>query len=172
MAYQSLEGEWQLVSSASITSEISFINEDEPDPNGVANWLNGFDDNLLESAKLSSGLVLTIKSDGSFTEVVTGKPEVHWFDVEGVLADEVTPFNGVITSNEKGSYLKPVVIATWAIPVEGRYGECVLRYDDGDTKIADNLRLIDEHLIRTVNIVTDELYLDRVLVKYKRVSAF
>ena len=170
MAYQNLEGEWQLISSASTRSEISFINEDEPDPNGVTNWLNGLDDSLLESAKQTSGLVLSIKPDGSFTEVVTGKPEIYWFDAEGVLVDEVTPFNGVTVSSEKCTYLKPDAIAAWAIPVDGLYGESVLRYDDSDTKIADNLRLVDGHLVRTVNVVTDELYLDRVLIKYKRTS--
>lgn len=170
MAYQNIEGEWHLIASASITSEVQFVNDEQPDPNGVANWLNGFDDSLLESAKQTSGLVLSITPDGSFTERVTGKPEVYWFDVEGVFANEVTPFDGVTVKNEQGAYLKPVAVAKWAVAVEGRYGKCVLRYDDGDTKITDNLRIVEAHLIRTVNIVTDELYLDRVLIRYKRAS--
>src|SRR5262245_59393032 len=164
-----IDGEWHLVASASIKTEVSFING-EPDPDGVANWLNGFDDQLIENAKPTSGLVLSINPDGSFTERVSGNPEVYWFDTEGILTDEVMPFNGTTFKSELGAYIRPLSIPRWATPVEGRYGKCVLRHDDGDTKITDNLRVIDEHLIRTVNVVTDELYLDRIVIKYKRVK--
>ena len=44
----------------------------------------------------------------------------------------------------------------------------VLRYDDGDTKISDGLRLKEGRLLRMVNVVTDELYTDRQLVAYQR----
>jgi len=162
-----IQGEWHLVASASTNSEIEFIGE-EPDPNGITNWLNGFDDTLVDSAKSTSGLVLTIQSDGTFTEVVSGKPEVYWFDEEGVLQTEVTPFNGVVAPSGSANYLRPVDIAKWAKPVEELYSPAILRYDDGDTKISDRVHVNSGKLIRTVNTVTDELYLDRVVIVYGR----
>jgi hypothetical protein len=135
----------------------------------VSDWLNGFDASLVATAKATSGMTLSIAADGTFTERVSGKPDVYWFDEEGVLAD-VTPFDGLIVHNVQGSYLRPLNIAKWAIPVDGRYGLAVLRYDDGDTKISDCVRSSDGRLIRTINVVTDELYLDRIVIVYERTN--
>ena len=170
MTDQNITGEWHLVASISIQPEshLEFL-KDGPDHTGISNWLNGFDDKLIEEAQETSGLVLCIKQDGSFTEEVTGNPNVYWFNDEGCLVD-VAPFNGVLVETEQGFYLKPTNINEWAIPIEEAYGACVLRYDDGDTKITDHLRRVGEYLVRTVNVVTDEAYLDRVLIKYKRDS--
>jgi hypothetical protein len=170
MALESIQGEWRLVASGSVNSQIAFINGEEPDPNGVSDWLNGIDDTLLDTAKATSGLTLSIASDGTFAEHISGNPEVYWFDVEGVLQAEVSPFNGVIVGSDQEVYLRPINIAKWASPVERQYGRAVLRYDDGDTKISDRVRTLGDRLIRTVNVVTDELYLDRVLIVYERVG--
>jgi hypothetical protein len=159
-------GQWVLVGSISVNSEISFIAE-EPDPNGVADWLNGFDASLRDLIKPTTGLRLEIRPDARFTEVMNDKPEMHWFDAEGVL-DDVAAFDGSFVETEQGLYLRPDEISEWAMPTEGQYGQAVLRLDDGDTKISDNLRLSDDYLLRTVNVVTDELYLDRILIVYKR----
>ena len=71
-----IQGEWHLVASASTNSEIEFIGE-EPDPNGITNWLNGFDDTLVDSAKSTSGLVLTIQSDGTFAEYYCNQDDLE-----------------------------------------------------------------------------------------------
>jgi hypothetical protein len=167
MRIEGVSGEWHLVASTSTRSEIAF-DGDEPDPQGVSNWLNGSDNALAESAAETSGMVLSISPDGSFTEKVTGEPQVYWFDEEGVLAQGVSPFDGVIAWAADRAYLKPRAIANWAIPEEGRYAPALLRYDDGDTKIADQLRFEGHQLVRTVNVVTDELYLDRIVIIYQR----
>ena len=49
-----------------------------------------------------------------------------------------------------------------------RHGHALLRYDDGDTRISDGLRLQGTRLLRTMNVVTDELYTDRQLFAYER----
>jgi|GEM_PF-4391016 len=170
MVPENIRGEWRLVASGSINAEIAFINDEEPDPNGVSDWLNGFDHALVAASKPTSGLTLSIAADGTFSEIVSGNPQVYWFDVEGVLESEVIPFSGVVVHNDQASYLRPTSIATWATPVEGRYGLAVLRYDDGDTEISDSVRLVENQLIRTVNVVTDELYLDRIAIVYERIS--
>jgi hypothetical protein len=164
-----MQGTWILVASGSSRSEVEFLDNDEPDPHGVSKWLNGFDDGLIKEAKATSGLTLTVESDGTFAERAEGAPKVDWFDEEGVLQAQVTPFDGVIVTTADVSFLRPVEIASWALPVEGRYGTSVLRYDDGDTKISDGIRVIDGRLIRTVNVATDDLYLDRVVIVYERV---
>lgn len=167
MASEEVQGEWRLVRSASIKSEIEFVN-DEPHPNGVSDWLNGFDESLVDRASPTSGLTLSISPKGSFTERLSGKPNVYWFDNEGVLQTEVAPFDGVVVGCGQEAYLRPAEIAKWATPEDGEYGRALLRYDDGDTKIADRIRTMGDRLVRVVNIVTDDLYLDRVVIVYER----
>ena len=162
-------GEWHLVGSGSASSEIAFINETDPDPNGVSEWLNGFDEALVEAAQPTSGLKLAIAPGGSFAEEASGQPDVNWFDEEGVQSD-VLPFGGTIVESGEVSYFLPVSIPNWATPTDGKYGTAVLRYDDGDTKIANNIRIRTGKLVRTVNVVTDELYLDRVVIIYQRIN--
>ncbi|MBC7501745.1 MAG: hypothetical protein H7315_14820 [Herminiimonas sp.] len=168
MEIESVVGRWALVGSTSINGEIAFVG-DEPDPNGVSNWLNGHAEDLEESIEQTSGLELEISQDGRFTERQVGRPKVYWFDVEGVLSNEVAPFNGALTFNDKLFYLQPD-IPNWSVHAQNRCGEAILRYDDGDTKICDSLRLRGDRLLRTVNVVTDELYTDRVLIAYEKRS--
>lgn len=118
-----IQGEWQLIGSASMNSEVEFTSDDEPDPNGVSNWLNGFDETPVADARATSGLTLSTKSDGTFTEVVSGKPEVYWFDEEGVLQAQVTPFNGVVAvvgnaAYRRGSFALSISLRTSSIWTE------------------------------------------------------
>jgi hypothetical protein len=169
MEIESVVGTWILVGSTSINGQIAFL-DDEPDPNGVLNWLNGLGEELEASIKHMTGLELEISQDGRFSEALSGQPKVPWFDVEGVLSNDVAPFNGALTSNDKLVYLQPDGIPRWSVHAQNRYGKAILRYDDGDTKICDSLRLKGDRLLRTVNVVTDELYTNRVLVAYEKRS--
>lgn len=167
-----LLGEWHLAAATSATAELEVV-DDKPDPDAVAGWLNGFDGASLAAAQKTSGLVLTITAAGSFTERVTGKPAVQqWFDVEGMLTDEVAPFDGavVVGTGQEVAWLRPRGVPDFARPVEGRHGSAVLRYDDRDTQIADGLRIVGTNLVRTVNVVTDEQYLDRIVLVYRRAA--
>jgi len=164
-------GEWHLAASTSVTAELEAV-ADEPDPQAVSGWLNGFDGGIAAAAPKTSGLVLTINAAGSFTERLTGKPGVQqWFDVEGMLADEVAPFDGSVVDTGQAAWLRPRGVPDFARPLEDRYGPAVLRYDDGDTRIADGLRIVGADLVRTVNVVTDEQYLDRIVLVYRRAAA-
>ncbi|WP_028102208.1 hypothetical protein [Pseudoduganella violaceinigra] len=165
--FESIAGCWELVGSTTINSEIAFV-DDEPDPDGIADWLNGVGDELEESLKSTSGMKLEVAPDGRFSEHLTGQPSVTWFDVEGVLCNSVVPFNGALRRNDEGIYLQPDDIPSWSEHLAANYGNAILRYDDGDTKISDFLRMKDGRLLRTVNVVTDELYTDRVLIAYAR----
>ncbi|MCE2595823.1 hypothetical protein K6Y31_13505 [Motilimonas cestriensis] len=166
MELTSLVGSWVLIGSVAINSEVAFIGEDT-DPNGVGNWLNGRAGELVGQIKTVNGLTLTIADNGAFTEVKTGKLSITWYDQEGVLESEVEPFNGTLVLKGEGAFLVAEAIPNWAQPTANDYG-VALRYDDGDTIIAEWLECIDNRLVRTVNVVTDELYLDRIVMVYQK----
>ena len=167
MQIDPLVGRWSVVGSASVNGEIPFVGDD-PDPDGVSGWLNGTGEELEGSIASTSGLELEVSQDGLFSEHLTGQPKIEWFDVEGVLCDGVVPSNGALVEGEMLVYLQPNGIPSWSVHKKKRYGKALLRYDDGDTKICDCLRLKGDRLIRTVNVVTDELYTNRVLMAYEK----
>jgi hypothetical protein len=168
MNIELLIGTWLLTGSISLNSEIKFIG-DEPDPNGVENWLNSNSNNLIAQVEATEGLTLTISSDGKFFEERTGEPKVYWFDREGVLESEVIPFNGHLSFYDSKAFLLVDDLISWAVPSD-EVSKKKLRSDDGDTKIADSIEVQGEQLIRTISVVTDELYLDRVIIVYKKAN--
>ena len=85
------------------------------------------------------------------------------------MQSEVTPFQGYLSFHKTSIYFLPINLPSWAMPVD-RESSIKLRYDDGDTKISDCIERQNERLIRTVSVVTDELYLDRVIIVYQRVK--
>ncbi|VEP12200.1 conserved hypothetical protein [Hyella patelloides LEGE 07179] len=167
MDIEILVGTWLLIGSTSTKSEVEFINK-QPDPSGVSKWLDGKSHELIEQIELTEGLTLTITPDGKFTEEKTGNPQMQWFDSEGVCSD-VIPFDGKLNFYKSNFYLIADNIPSWATPIN-KSSRKKLRYNDGDTKISDSLEIVKELLIRTVNVVTDELYLDRVIIAYKKAS--
>jgi hypothetical protein len=138
------------------------------DPDDIRAWLNGGDDALVAAAQPAKGLTLSIARDGGFSEERTGAAAVPWFDADGVLEHQAVPFAGTATPVGEMLYLRLVETKSWATPTEGRYAPALLRYDDEDTKVSDALTLAGDRLVRTMNVVTDELYLNRVVLLYAR----
>lgn len=165
MVIETFVGTWILIASSTLNSEISFTNG-VPDPNGVRNWLNGSGKDLIEKAELASGLSLTILPDGSFIEEKNSETKVDWFDDEGVLNSDPYTYTGTLMSNTYGVFLEQSSDPRFATSTD-KYGSFV-RYDDGDTKISDSIARKEAVLIRTVNVVTDEAYLMRVIYIYKQ----
>ncbi len=62
----------------------------------------------------------------------------------------------------------PNGVSDWSRHALNRHGQALLRSDDGDTKISDGLGLRGTRLLRTMNVVTDELYVNRQLLAYER----
>jgi hypothetical protein len=168
MNIELLIGTWLLTGSISLNSDIKFIG-DEPDPNGVENWLNGNSNNLIAQVEATEANSLTISSDGKFFEERTGEPKVYWYDREGVLSSEVIPFNGHLSFYDSKAFLLVDDLVSWAVPSD-EVNKKKLRYDDGDTKIADSIEVQGSQLIRTISVVTDELYLDRAIIVYKKAN--
>lgn len=156
-------GKWILIGSISMKSELEFIGE-QPKPHGVKNWLNSQTPQLLETMKSTEGLTLTIAPDGTFQEEKIGEPQVEWFDCDGVLSAEVKPFNGYLNVFDSSIYLITDECPLWARDEK-------LRYNDGDTKISDTLEIYHEKLIRTVSVVTDGMYFDKVVLIYVKATA-
>ncbi|MFI1393475.1 hypothetical protein [Streptomyces sp. NPDC020681] len=129
----------------------------------IERWLAGEALVPEPAVEPASGLVLDIGPDLTFTE--RGAAEVEWFCEEGVLEPRAKPFDGRIVTKPTGSHLLLSEPVTWAQP----YREDVdvpLRMDDGDTKIADTIELVGARLRRRVSVVTDEMYVTRVLYEY------
>lgn len=167
LGLESLVGHWVMVARATVNGEIAFVG-DEPDASGVSNWLNASGEELEASLSAAVGTSVQIEPDGRFAESPTSELKGNWFDVEGVLTDGSQAMDVKLEIAGETAWLQPTGIPKWSKHGLNRYGPAALRYDDGDTKISDALRLKEGRLLRTVNVVTDELYTDRQLIAYQR----
>ncbi|MGF1493796.1 MAG: hypothetical protein ACFBSC_15350 [Microcoleaceae cyanobacterium] len=162
MDISKLAGTWMLTGTASIDPDkvlqVEFT-EGKKDSQGVENWLSGKGHELLDRLEPTEGLSLAITLNKKFTEKKLGfdTPNVRWFGEDGVLAPEVIPFVGYLNIQDSRVFL---------LTKDSKDEK--LRYDDGDTKIVDSVERGGQELIRTVSVVTDELYLDRVLMVYRK----
>ncbi len=132
----------------------------------VRMWLAGEVLDAEPALEPASGLTLDVAGDLTFTE--RGAADVEWFCVEGVLEPRAVPFDGRIVTTPAGAHLLPHEPVPGAEASEEDEG-VRLRMDDGDTKIADTVELTGERLRRTMSVVTDEMYVCRLLFEYGRV---
>jgi hypothetical protein len=157
-------GIWNLFGTFSENGEFEIIEDIEKYRQIYEAWLIAEDYSNLDKLSIVNGLELTINDDGTFTESKTGNPNIDWYDEEGVLDNRVTPFNGVFKVLDNRAFLFPQEIASWAISADSDR----IRYDDSDTKICDSLRIVKGNLIRTVSVITDELYTTRIILGYQK----
>ncbi|GLR12243.1 hypothetical protein GCM10007907_10330 [Chitinimonas prasina] len=167
MDEQDLVGVWHLVGSAHINVDLD-LPDDDDDDSAVVDWLYGHSPELLAQLEATGGLTLQVQADGSFRQTCSGEPAVEWFGVNGVLEEKVVPFDGLVNS-EGGEHFLLVPDLDWGAP-EGEHEQATLRYDDGDTMICDRVALQGAQLIRTVSVVTDEAYGDRVVMAFRRAT--
>ena len=157
-------GTWLSIGSVSYRSKLEFI-DGKPDPMGVVNWLNGKGDNSIADITPAEGLTLTITKEGDFQEEKTAEPEIQWFNASGELSPDIQPFSGTLSEYHLKVYLIDNDAPHWS---KSKSKPKKNRYADGDTTIADMLEIRDEKLVRTVSVVTDEMYFDRVIIVYQR----
>jgi hypothetical protein len=146
---------------------------DPPSPADIANWLLGAEETGRSRMEPRSGLELTIRPDGSFSEqVLGGQHSVLWYDSEGVQTDSPEPSEGSVReiAGADAVSLHPRIS-----PPPGPHRPAalrdVLRYDDGDTQVSDILQVAGRSLIRVISVVTDGLYFNRVVASYRRERA-
>lgn len=159
-------GAWLLVATTTTSSDLALVDATYHIP-AMNAWLYGTSHDLLDAVEPTAGLRLVINADATFTEEKTGDLILSWYDRDGVLDQHVTPFSGIIKTPKKRMYLHPEQLSAYAIPT-GKFRQARVRYDDGDTIICDTLDLINGALVRTMSVVTDELYLDRTILIYHK----
>lgn len=162
-------GTWSLVSASDV--ENGQLPVEGWQPGDVSEWLFNEDSNeLIGKVKPQSGLKLRISTDDTFAEIKTGEPRFLCYDRDGVQEDRIIPFAGIVNYEGADGYLlleEPSEEAISFDPVRAFRARC----DDGDTVICDKVRLRDDLLVRTVSVVTDELYTERMLFIFGRESA-
>jgi len=167
-----LVGEWHLNGYAFVETEIEFEG-DVPDPEAAEEWLfTGTDVGPLDLMP-RSGLELVLHEDGSYSERVTvGGLRLPWYDSQGVQVESPDAGDGTLreSSGHDGAFLHPRDAPPWMTRTRERDRDR-LRYDDGDTLICDNVRAIDDSLVRVIAVVTDGLYLNRIVARYGRARA-
>jgi hypothetical protein len=166
MQENNFTGIWDLDGSFDENGEFEIIEDEEEYRRIYEQWLRDEDYENLENLNKADGLRLEINADGTFTETKTGNPQIEWFDEEGVLVSKITPFDGIYKIFDDRAFLtlpNPPYLPDTDDPER-------IRCDDGDTKICDSLRIIGEDLVRTVSVITDELYTTRVLLRYTKSS--
>lgn len=167
MQENNFTGIWDLDGSLYDNGQFEIIEDIEKYRRIYEEWLRGEDYENLEKLNKTDGLRLEMKADGTFTETKTGDPQTEWFDEEGVLDAKIMPFDGIYKNFDERAFLtlqKPSNLSDTDDPER-------IRYDDGDTKICDSLRIVGEDLIRTFSVITDELYTTRVFMRYTKSSA-
>lgn len=102
------------------------------------------------------GSTLTIGLDGSFSQAGECDRPVLTYDEHGIQVSGMAGFGGVVREDNGRGYLLTAATA-------GR-----LRLDDGDTRICDSARVVGGRLVRTICVITDECYGDRVVLVYDR----
>ncbi len=158
-------GIWQLVAAISIDCEIPIM--DIPaHTSAIDAWLYGNSHQLIRQAPLNYGLSLQINVDATFTETGTNTLSFTWFDAEGVLTEPAIPFDGVINLDGDDLYFHATLSDGYTDPVRGHR----VRYDDGDTIVCDRAKLVQHRLVRTMSVVTDELYGDRSILIYQKMN--
>jgi len=161
-------GSWSLTSYGTIELEVP-VDEDDSNPNALDDWLYARGREGFANLKSASGLRITIREDGSYSEA-KADPSIPmpWFDSEGVLVESPLPTNGTVRHVGNGDFLHPIQSASGTNRSREKDKD-VLRYDDGDTLVCDQLRLENGSLIRIVSVATDELYLNRIIAVYDKV---
>ena len=162
-------GTWSLVSASDV--ENGQLPVEGWQPGDVSEWLyNDEGDEPIGKVEPQSGLTLRIGADGTFAEIKTGEPRFLCYDRDGVQEDSIIPFDGIVKYEGASGYLlleEPSEEAISLDPLRAFRARC----DDGDTIICDKVRLRNDLLVRTVSVVTDELYTERMLFIFGRESA-
>ena len=156
-----LSGNWHLVGYNHVNDELPLF-DGEPRVEDIRSWLIGSVDTQPDVAAVS-GLKIEI-DHSSFSEIVI-EFSLLMFDVEGVQVNDYQPMTGRLHVVEQVGFILPDDVPDYASPFIDN--GLASRYSDGDTIVCDTLRRTGDNLIRQVSVITDELYLDRIVLTYR-----
>lgn len=156
-------GHWQLVGYGYINDELSLI-DGEPGNDEIRSWLKG-SEGFPQDVTAATGLGFL--TDGSkFSETASAFSNLM-FDREGVQVNDYQPMSGRLHFAGDVGFILPDGVPDFALPkIEN---DIASRYSDGDTVVCDSLRRVGNDLIRQISAITDELYLDRMVLVYTQV---
>ncbi|KAA5538931.1 hypothetical protein FYK55_26200 [Roseiconus nitratireducens] len=157
-----MNGSWELCQYLHWNGET----ESDGDDSEIRSWLCGSDDISIDDFNESTGLQLNLR-DGAFSERGADFCQLM-FDTEGIQVNDYRPMSGRVLFDGRVGSLIPDGVPEYSLPYPVGIA---LRYGDGDTKVCDTIRLINDSLVRQLSVVTDELYLDRIVLVYGRVDA-
>ncbi len=119
----------------------------------------------------TNGMIVRIFADGQFSQCFSDCPVLDWYDQEGVLDHPVNAFDGWTFCDHDRIYFNTNEKPEWSHKhSDADPKRC--RYDDGDTTICDFAELVDGRLLRTLNVMTDDSYVNRVAMLYVRDQKF
>ena len=110
------------------------------------------------------GSILAIGADGGFSQSGECDRPILTYDEEGVQVGGVAEFGGIVREDGERGYLLRREVRSPA----ARTAPTRLRWDDGDTRVCDSIRVLGSRLVRAICVVTDECYGDRVVLVYER----
>ncbi len=110
------------------------------------------------------GSILAISADSGFSQFGQCDRPVLTYDEEGVQVTGVAEFGGIVREDGGRGYLLRREVQSPA----AQNASTRLRCDDGDTRVCDSARVLGGRLVRTICVVTDECYGDRVVLVYER----
>lgn len=113
------------------------------------------------------GSTLTIDAAGAFFQAGQCDAPILTYDGEGIQVSGVPEFGGRIHEEGERGYLLCQGIPRWATPKD-EAAQTRLRWDNGDIKVCDSIRLVGNRLLRTICVVTDECYGDRIVLVYEQ----
>ncbi|MEO1529540.1 MAG: hypothetical protein AAFX06_29300 [Planctomycetota bacterium] len=154
-------GNWHVVGYDHLNGELSLF-DGEPRAEDLRSWLVG--SNETKPAVTAAGGMKIEIHETAFCESVTEFSRLM-FDIEGVQVNDYQPMAGRLHIVEQVGFLLPDEVPEYASPSIDSGVAC--RYSDGDTIVCDTLRCAGDVLIRQVSVITDELYLDRIVLAYR-----
>ena len=158
------DGSWELTQYCHVNDEFR-LTDGELAAGDADSWLLGLP-NADQRTVSSAGLQLAIEGT-LFTETASDFSELM-FDREGIQVNDYSPMSGKIISIKNVGFLLPQGVPEHALPPIRN--DVAARYDDGDTVVCDTLRLSDRNLLRQVSVITDELYIDRMVLVYQTLN--
>lgn len=100
-------------------------------------------------------------------------PEIRllWYESEGAQIESPNPTKGMTrhVPGRDAVFLHPSEVPSWMTRSRDNERDS-LRYDDGDTLICDLVRMENGSLVRIISVVTDEIYLNRIIAVHKRIE--
>lgn len=118
----------------------------------------------IDDAGEVRGSTLAVSSDGGFSQSGQCDRPILTYDEEGVQVAGVAEFGGVVREDCGRGYLLRREVRGPSTKI----GLSRLRWEDGDTRVCDSIRVLGGQLVRTICVVTDECYGDRVVLVYDR----